>query len=119
MAITGQDIGDNDDRYYAGDSLDMVVDVTEDGSAKDLTGASVEWAMSANPGSTEELSDSDTGVTASVTDAANGEVTVTIAEGTTNGLERSWYHEVRITDSSGDKAVVTRGTFTIASRVNQ
>lgn len=118
MAKDDQDVGTSVEPYYEGDSLELVISVDEDGSDKDLTGASVEWAMSRDPSSAEEISESTTGVSASVTDAATGEITVTIAQGITDGKTGRWHHETRVTDSSGDKAVVTRGEFYIIPRVN-
>lgn len=117
MAKEEQHIG-YDESYYEGDSLQIVVTVTEDGSDKDITGSTPSWTMSSDPGDAVELSDSDSGVSASVTDAANGEVTVTIDEGTTDGKVGKWYHEVRLEDSAGEKSVVTRGRMAIQERVS-
>ena len=117
MPRNNQDIG-FDESYYEGDSLDIVVTVEEDGSAKDLSGASASWAMSPTPGDTVELSSSDSGVSVSITDEAAGEITVSISEATTEGLVGSWYHEVRVTDSAGDKSVVTTGRMAIEERVS-
>lgn len=114
MTIDNQDVG-----VYSGDSFEVIIDVTEDGSARDLSGSSVEWAISDKPGSAEVLDQSDTGVDASITDAGNGEVTITVDEGVTDDLRKSYSHELRVTDSSGRKSVVTRGLLTILPRVNQ
>lgn len=114
MTSDNQNVG-----VYAGDSFELIIDVTEDGSAKDLSGASVEWALAERPGTAELLDQSDSGVDASITDAGNGEVTVTVDAGTTDDLVGTLNHELRVTDSSGRKSVVTRGTVTILSRVNQ
>lgn len=99
--------------------MEITVDVDNpDGTAKDLTGASVEFALSERPDGPEELSQDDSGVTAAVTDAAAGEVTITIDADTTDGMARKWYYEVRVTDSEGKKSVVTRGTLRISERLN-
>jgi hypothetical protein len=55
--------------------------------------------------------------TISVTDAAAGEITVTIDSGVTDGLAGRYQHEVRVTDQDGDTAVVTEGRVRIADRV--
>lgn len=115
MTETNQDIGP----VFAGDSLEITIDVVEDGSAKDLSGSSVEWAASERPGGAEVLDESAPGVTVSITDASNGEVTVTIESAVTDVITGKLFHELRVTDSSGRKSVVTRGTVTILSRVNR
>jgi hypothetical protein len=116
MAKTQQDIGTTDP-YHEGDSLELIVDVDEDGSDKDLTQASVSWTVAHRLGASPTLSDSDSGVSASVTDAAAGEVTVTIDSGVTDGLAGRYQHELRVTDLNGDTAVVAEGRFRIAERV--
>lgn len=116
MTDTGQDVGTSGDPYYEGDTLEIIVDVTEDGSAKDLTNSSASWEVSKGPDRRTELSGSDSGVDVSITDAANGEVTITVDEGATDGMVGAYHHQLRVTDSVGDKAVVTTGRLEIGPR---
>jgi hypothetical protein len=118
MAKTNQNIGVDENAYFAGDSLEIIVNVDDRGSDLDIVGASIEWAVAESPGSSEIISESDSGVTATVTDADAGELTITVDEGVTDGLDGRYYHEVRLTDSSGREAVVTRGILRIGTRVN-
>lgn len=115
MASTDQHVG-IDEPYHEGDTLELLVDVDDDGSDKALHQASVDWVLSETPSSTPVLDDSDSGVSATVSNGSAGEVTVTIDAGVTNDLAGHYQHEVRITDKSGDKAVVTEGHFRIVKR---
>lgn len=117
MTKTGQDIGLGDEPYHAGDSLDIVFTVTEDGSAKNLTGANVVWKAKKQRVSDTVFDSDDSGISASVTDASAGEVTVDIDSGVTDGKETTLYHELRVTDSANDKAVVSTGKWKIIPRV--
>jgi hypothetical protein len=116
MAETQQDIG-TIEPYHEGDSLEVIVSVDEDGADKDLSQATVSWTVAHRSGATPTLADTDSGVSASVTDAATGEVTVTIDSGVTDGLAGRYQHELRVTDLNGDTAVVAEGRFRIAERV--
>jgi len=118
MVATNQDIGGSDEPYYEGDTLEITVTVTEEGSAKPIDGATIEWALAKDAGGTETLTEGDTGVTTAITDAANGKLEVVIDEGVTDGLSGIYEHEVRLTDSTGDKSVVTKGSFSIYERLN-
>lgn len=118
MAKDDQDIGRGDDPYFAGDSLELPITVEEDGSVKDISGWSSEWALSETPGGSELVNEADSGVDVTITDGPNGEVTVTVDAGVTDGLSRNYHHELRLTDTQGNKGVVTRGTIYIETRVN-
>jgi len=100
MVRTQQDIGTTDP-YHEGDALELIVDVDEGGADKDLAQATVSWTLAHRPGATPTLSDSDSGVTAQVTD----------------GLAGRYQHELRVTDRNGDTAVVAEGRVRIAERV--
>lgn len=114
MTKLEQNVGGSDDPYFAGDSLEITITVDDaDGNDKDLSGASVSWALAEKPGGAAVLDGSSTGVTVSVTNAATGEVTVTIAGGTTDDLVGSYYHELEVTDSAGDVDTVARGRFDV------
>lgn len=115
MTATDQNIGLGNDPYFAGDSLVITVDVDKsDGTDKGLTGANPSWVVEDN--GEEVLSDGDTGVTVTVSDAAAGEVEIDIDPGTTDGLYGMFEHYVRIEDAAGEKTVVTTGDILITKR---
>lgn len=114
MTSTAQDIGGDADPYFAGDSLEITIDVDEpDGSVKDLTGASVAWGVARDPGDGTVLTGATTGVSVSITDAANGEVTVTVDAGVTDDLAGAYVHELEVTDVASDQDTVMRGAFKV------
>jgi hypothetical protein len=118
MTATDQHVGTDADPYYAGDSLELTFDVDQpDGTAKDLTGATVSWAVASRPGDTPALDDGDAGVTLTISDAANGEVTVTVDAGATSDLSGLYYHELEVEDASGAVDTVARGEFTVTPDV--
>lgn len=118
MVATKQTVGVQDN-YYAGDALQLTITVTQDGSAKDLSNVTTEWALSSSAGETELLNEGDSGVSSTVTDAPNGEVSVTLDSGVTDDFVGQYEHELRITEGGGNPAVVTRGRVIINERVNQ
>lgn len=118
MTSVNQDVGFGDNPYFEGDSLEMTVTVREQNNRKDLSGATVEWVLyddEQDPTQTI-LDDGDAGVIANVTNASEGEVTITINAGITDGEVGQYEHELRVTDSNGDKKVVTIGRFHISVR---
>lgn len=115
MVTTQQHIG-TDESYYEGDALEIVVTL-DNLPDQGLTGATVSWTMAEEEGKPPILSDSDTGVSVSITDASNGVITVTIGGGITDDLVGTYEHEMRITDSLGRPAVVTKGYVQISERV--
>ena len=120
MTSTGEDIGGDRNPYYAGDSLEMEFSViTPDGTAKDLSNATIEWTISDDEGDPELLSEDDPGVTTTILNASDGVFEVVIDSETTTGMEGTYYHEARVTDDAGDTAVVSRGTVEIEARVTQ
>lgn len=115
--------------HHAGDAHDLDVTVEDDdGTLIDLTGADVEWLLFEN----ELDADADavltkTGTEGGTTDGVtftaptNGELTVNIATGDTEGLvtwtdhgqtEAIYYHRLRVT-IGGDRATVFHGEFHI------
>lgn len=114
MATTDQNA-----TIYAGDDVDINVAVTDPatGDPKNLTGATVQWAMFKEyKGTVVVTKDTDDGVT--ITDAANGELTISLDAADTEDVRPDIYaHEVEVTDGSGNVSTVTTGHITLkASR---
>lgn len=81
--------------YQASESLVQEVTISEDGSAKDVSNATVSWQLLPEPGADETealLSDDDAGVVAEIVDAEAGRIDVTIKQDTTDALggQRLW-----------------------------
>lgn len=114
MATTDQNA-----TIHAGDTVDINVTVTNPatGDPKNLTGATVQWAMyKAYKGTVVLTKDTDDGVT--ITDAADGELTISLEAADTEDVRPDIYaHEVEVTDSGGNVSTVTTGYITLkASR---
>lgn len=113
MTKRNQDIDD----YHAGDTLEIVVTVTDDdGNIIDITGADVEWYLLQYETSPDEdhllkKTTTDGGIT--VTSAQDGEFTVTVDAGDTDGMSGEYHHRARMTDSTGNRSTVMTGTITI------
>lgn len=104
------------DHYIAGESLTQEFTVEEDGSAKDISGAEIEWSLLPNRGADAadaELDDSDSGVSASIVDAANGRVDVAIDQDVTTGLGGDRYWQRLVVDDSGSGKQIWGGTVRI------
>lgn len=96
-------------RIHGGDDETLQVTVKdEDGNEKDLTGASLKYAIA--PGRGLEpfftLTDAD-GI--NVTDAANGVVRIDIPSSDTDGIVGTYYHELEVTDQNGVTKTVLEG----------
>jgi hypothetical protein len=112
MTITDQTVGSRNAPYYEGDSLDINVNVTTpDGSAKDISGASIRFKVKDDFGEPALLSDSDSGVSTTITDATAGELTVSLDAGVTDGLADTLVYLVRIQIGSSETTVTTGGFF--------
>lgn len=104
--------------YTAGESLVFPFDITKpDGSAKDLTGATAEWLLLPSEDSDDAdalLTDSDTGVSLSFdSPRTDGEITLTIARGETDGWgDNVYHHELRI-DGDSQGRQIWDGNFPI------
>lgn len=100
----------------AGQDVDLNITVVDsDGVAKDLTGASLRFAMARGPGKTPVIDSAASPQTAtySITDAANGLVTVSMADTITDSLSGDYYYEVKVTDGAGAESITNRGWITV------
>lgn len=100
---------------YAGDSKYLDFIATDNGAAVDLTGVTIKWVMKRFVSSASNDVYKDTiGGGVSITDAANGKFTVTIAPSDTKTLAvGTYYHEAEVTDALGNVSTVTVGKVTL------
>lgn len=105
---------------YSGNSKALIVTVLDkpNGSPVSLASAqAIKWQLfhstpiTADPIVSKSLL---SGVT--VTDAAGGVFTVSIAASDTAGLSGSYYHETEVTDSAGNKETVDSGFINIKAK---
>jgi hypothetical protein len=108
MVEVNQDIS-----ITAGDDFERVFTVTEGGSAKDLTGATPRWVAARSSGGTAIISSDDSDVSASVTAAASGEVTLTVDDTATVDLSGDYVHELEIESAPGEVVTVSRGVLSV------
>lgn len=106
------------ENYVAGESITYELTITEGGSGKDLTGASIDWYLLPGQGrSTSEavLSTTDDGVSAALVsgEEANGRVDLTIDQGVTDALGGSSYWQLLHIDDIGDGLQKYRGPWYI------
>lgn len=95
--------------YFSGDTLRITFTISDDdGNGKDLTGATVTWALAKRQGSTPLLTK-----TATLVTPASGICRVDIAPADTADLAGSLYHELQVVDAGGDVSTVTYGTFPV------
>ena len=92
------------EELVAGESRTFEDTVTEDGSAKDISGASVSWYLLPDQGSPNGdavVSTGDSGVSSSIVDSANGRIDTTINQGVTDGLAGRYWQRLEV-DDTGD-----------------
>lgn len=103
--------------YGAGESLEQQITIEEDGSPKDITDASVKWELVNTQGderSEAVLTESDSGVTVTVTDATNGRIDITIDQDVTTDFARTMpYWQRLIVDDAGSHKQIWSGPFPI------
>jgi hypothetical protein len=107
------------DHYLAGESEVWEFTIQKDGSDYDVSGATVEWYLlplgSSDPADAV-LSDGDSGVTLSVSDAdsdgTSERVTLAIDQGVTDGLD-GYYTQLLEIDDSGPGLAKFAGDFPI------
>lgn len=115
------------DTFYANNLRVLKFTVTDADSSPvvplNLTGYTVQWAMSrflsSGAYSTTPVLTKDNASKGGVvvTDAANGKVTVTIAETDTVSLSGKFYQELEVVDGVGNATVVATGNLTINKNV--
>ena len=94
---------------YAGDTNNVLVGIEEDDIAASLTGASAVWILSSDIGSGSLVritSDDFLSISGST-------VTIAISPSHTSSLAGKYYHELEVTDSSGNVSTTTTGVVTI------
>lgn len=118
MTETGQNIPpDPSDVFVAGDSAEIVATITVDkGSQTDVTTADIQFVLAREQGREALVTKTkDDGIT--VSDEATNEITVQVLPEDTDDLGgiggEDYYYEIEVTDSTGDVATVTTGTWTI------
>lgn len=108
-----------DDVYFAGDTAIIRDEISNpDGTAKDLSGASVSFVLSDYPGDDPIITKDTSGGGVEITDAVNGVVEVAIDSADTQSLggphgER-YFYKITVTDGT-DTSAVTTGDFTITA----
>ena len=97
----------NIDHYWESETLHLPFAVEQgDGSAKPLTGATINWQLKTHDGQIV-LSDDDTGVSTTIVDAAAGTFRVEIDADVTDGLGNQTYDErTTVIDDAGNKSIV-------------
>ena len=94
---------------YAGDTNNVIVGVEQNSVAASLTGASAVWILSSDIGSGSLVRmTSDDFLTIS-----GSTVTIAISPSHTNSLVGKYFHELEVTDSSGNVSTTTTGVVTV------
>lgn len=102
--------------YAAGESLIQTFNITEDNSAKDITGATIDWYLLPAQGADDSNAihdDSESGIDASITDAANGTVKVSIDQDITTDLGGERLYQRLVVDDNGPGKQIWGGIFSI------
>jgi hypothetical protein len=104
------------DHYVAGESLTQEFTIEEDGAAKDISGADIEWQLVPTRGADADaaLLDGDAGgVTVEIADAPSGRIDVTIDQDTTTDLAGRRLSQRLIVDDDGPGKQIWGGRFTV------
>lgn len=105
----------------AGESAVLEITVTEGGAAKDLTGATIVWRLSADIDHRSNVLQKDTTESPSginITNAAGGIFQVLLTASETTGLAiRDHLHQAIVTFTNSDVAVVTEGKATVKGQI--
>lgn len=106
MAETNQNFS-----MYQGETKNLVVPITkEDGTALDLTGATITWALRQRMTSTSNLI---TKSTPSQITVSGNTLTVHLIPSDTTSLKGAFYHECKMTDTQGNVSELFTGLATI------
>lgn len=88
-------------KMFSGDNLDITYNIQdENGDVLTLTGASLSWT--ALNGSSTVISKSSPSLGATITSAADGQITVSLDPADTSSLKGTYQLDAEITDSSSD-----------------
>ena len=105
--------------YIAGETVKWSFTIEIDDKAKDLTNANIEWYLVSNRGDSDNdalYDHTDTGITAQVTNATEGELEVVIDKDVTTGDGGSrFWHRLLVTDDQG-RTQIWNGHFPIQAR---
>jgi hypothetical protein len=107
-----------DIEIYAGDTKSIVLTVLNtDGSAKDLTDASIIWVIFDE--NTEEVLVEKDETEMTPIDIPNGIIGITLLSADTENIRPApWYrHECEVTDIGGNVSTVVVGNFTIMESI--
>ncbi len=99
----------------SGDTKTIGISVVEkdDGSATDITGATIAWKVAQSQRGTVVISKS-TADDISITSGTGGTLTISLAAVDTASLRGDYYHELQITFASGEVATVLKGKMTVS-----
>ena len=100
---------------WSGDDKSIVVTITTDGTtAVDITAYTVNYTLqTAVNDTTVQVTKATGGSGITLSDAINGEFTVTLDDTDTAALSGIYYHEAQVTDGSANKYTVMTGTVVI------
>ena len=88
--------------------LAFTVDNGDGSTAVNITGAEITWKAARHPQATAVVTK-----TGTITNAAAGQFTVTLADTDLANLDGVYYHEARMRDGSGNDTVVASGTLVV------
>ena len=99
----------------AGDSKTVTVSVTEqsDGAATNITGATISWKAARSLRKSPVLTKT-TAAGIAITSGAGGTFDITLDPSDTTSLSGDFYHEAKVTFTTGEVATVLRGVMTIS-----
>ena len=89
-------------------TLTFTVDNGDGSTAVDITGVTITWKAAHHPQGTAAVSK-----TGTITNAANGVFTVTLADTDISSLDGVYWHEARMRDGSGNDTVVATGWLVV------
>ena len=102
---------------YAGDDAILSISIVdENGKPLSISGSSFIWTLAAMAGSTAVLSKTLSGGIV-VTHALSGYLSVNITHTYTTGLVGPMWHQLVMTDGSGNVSTITTGTLTFIARI--
>lgn len=101
--------------YAAGESLRQELTIEEDGTPKDISGATVTWTLLPVQGADADaalLTGADDGVDVTIVDGANGRIDITIDQDVTTDLPGQHYQRL-VVDDVGPGKQIWGGQFRI------